>query len=221
MSPPLTDAQLNEQFEEIPILAGRPRQLQELSGGPTKRNVKITTPDGMYVARCTDIATTCWASTATASITTPRQPSTSVGAQVIDYRPDVGILLLGYSRGRPCATRTSSAGDPGQGCRRDPHAALGPAVPRALRYVREAAELPEDCDGQWIPDSGRLPRPRRHIRRDRPCADGDPSTARPPATSPASTSAGSRPSTATTAGCMTVLQRFSGSTTKSLGPTGR
>ena len=50
----LTDEQLNEMFDKIPALAGRPRRLEELSGGLTNRNVKITTPDGVYVARCTD-----------------------------------------------------------------------------------------------------------------------------------------------------------------------
>jgi hypothetical protein len=33
MSSRPTDAQLNELFEDIPTLAGRPRQLQELRGG--------------------------------------------------------------------------------------------------------------------------------------------------------------------------------------------
>ena len=47
------------------------------------------------------------------------------------------------------------------------------------------------------------------------------STARPPAISPASTSAGSRRSTATTVGCTTGSPRCSACTTKSPGPTGR
>ncbi len=47
------------------------------------------------------------------------------------------------------------------------------------------------------------------------------STAHPPATSPVSTSAASRPSTATTAGCMTASRRSLDCTTKSPGPTGR
>ena len=81
MSSPLTDAQLDELFEEIPVLAGRPRQLEELSGGLTNRNVKITTPDGVYVARCTDTAhATCWASTATGSTTTPGRPNRPASA---------------------------------------------------------------------------------------------------------------------------------------------
>ena len=41
-------------FDKIPALAGQPRRLEELSGGLTNRNVKITTPDAIYVARCTD-----------------------------------------------------------------------------------------------------------------------------------------------------------------------
>ncbi len=50
----LTDGQLHEMFDKIPALAGQPRRLEELSGGLTNRNVKITTPDAIYVARCTD-----------------------------------------------------------------------------------------------------------------------------------------------------------------------
>jgi thiamine kinase-like enzyme len=97
----LTDEQLNEVFEEIPVLAGRPRQLEELSGGLTNRNVKITTPDGVYVARCTDTSSNmldidrdqeCYNTRAAAQA--------GVGAPVIDYRPDLGILLLGYLNGK-------------------------------------------------------------------------------------------------------------------------
>ena len=54
---PSTDAQLDAALEQIPALAGRPRQLEELSGGLTNRNVKVVTPDAIYVARCTDTAT--------------------------------------------------------------------------------------------------------------------------------------------------------------------
>ena len=100
MSLLLTDAQLNDLFEEIPVLAGRPRQLQELSGGLTNRNVKITTPDGVYVARCTDTSRNFL------GIDRDREHYNSkaaeqagVGAPVIDYRPDLGLLLLGYLNG--------------------------------------------------------------------------------------------------------------------------
>jgi hypothetical protein len=93
---PLTDAQLNTLLEEIPVLAGRPRQLQELSGGLTNRNVKVTTPDAVYVARCTD--TSCnFLAIARAGGTTTRSRRARGRRRAIDqYRPDLGILLLGF-----------------------------------------------------------------------------------------------------------------------------
>ena len=98
---PLTDAQLNELLEDIPAVAGRPRQLEELSGGLTNRNVKVTTPDGVYVARCTDASRNFLAidrdEEYNNSVAAERA---GVGAPVIDYRPDLGILLLGYLNGK-------------------------------------------------------------------------------------------------------------------------
>jgi thiamine kinase-like enzyme len=100
MSSPLTDARLDALFEEFPVLAGRPRQLQELSGGLTNRNVKITTPDGVYVARCTDTATNMLGIDRDREhYNTTAAAAAGVGAQVIDYRPDLGILLLSYLNG--------------------------------------------------------------------------------------------------------------------------
>ena len=101
MSSPPTDAQLNDLLEELPVLAGRPRQLEELSGGLTNRNVKITTPDGVYVARCTDTATNMLGIDRDREYhNTKAAAEAGVGAQVIDYRPDIGILLLSYLNGK-------------------------------------------------------------------------------------------------------------------------
>src|SRR6478609_2873766 len=98
---PSTDAQLNELLDEIPALTGRPRQLQDLSGGLTNRNVKVTTQDGVYVARCTDTSTNFLAIDRDAeyhnSVAAERA---GVGAPVIEYRPDLGILLLGFLNGK-------------------------------------------------------------------------------------------------------------------------
>jgi thiamine kinase-like enzyme len=98
---PSTDAQLDAALEHIPALAGRPRQLEELSGGLTNRNVKVTTPDAVYVVRCTDASTNFLAIDRDAeyhnSVAAERA---GVGAPVIDYRPDLGILLLGYLAGK-------------------------------------------------------------------------------------------------------------------------
>ena len=98
---PLTDAQLNTLLEEIPVLAGQPRQLQELSGGLTNRNVKVTTQDAVYVARCTDTSCNFLAIDREDeyhnSVAAERA---GVGAPVIEYRPDLGILLLGFLNGK-------------------------------------------------------------------------------------------------------------------------
>jgi thiamine kinase-like enzyme len=96
----LTDDQLNAALDELPALAGLERRLEDLSGGLTNRNVKIITPNATYVARCSGNTTgllgidrdhehynSCAAAEA------------GVGAPVIDYRPDLGIMLLGYLDG--------------------------------------------------------------------------------------------------------------------------
>jgi thiamine kinase-like enzyme len=98
---PRTDAQLNELLEDIPAVAGRPRQLEELPGGLTNRNVKVTTPDAVYVARCTDTARNLLAIDRDAEYyNSVAAEQAGVGAPVIDYRPDLGILLLGYLNGK-------------------------------------------------------------------------------------------------------------------------
>lgn len=98
---PLTDAQLDALLEQIPALAGRPRWLQDLSGGLTNRNVKVTTPDGIYVARCTDTTRNFLGIDRDAEFhNTKAAEQAGVGAPVIDYRPDLGVLLLGYLNGK-------------------------------------------------------------------------------------------------------------------------
>jgi len=101
MSLTLTDDQLNERFENFAVLAGRPRQLEDLSGGLTNRNIKITTPDGVYVARCTDTSSNLLGIDRERECHNSRAAEQAgVGAPVIDYRPDLGILLLGYLEGK-------------------------------------------------------------------------------------------------------------------------
>jgi thiamine kinase-like enzyme len=98
---PLTDPQLNALLDEMPAVAGRPRQLEELSGGLTNRNVKVTTPDGVYVARCTDTGSNFLGIDRDAELyNTKAAERAGVGAPVIDHRLDLGILLLGYLNGK-------------------------------------------------------------------------------------------------------------------------
>jgi thiamine kinase-like enzyme len=96
----LSDQELDDVLDQFPALAGMPRQLEDLPGGLTNRNIKITTANGAYVARCSvpggnllgidrdnEYANSLAAEQA------------GVGAPVIDYRPELGILLVGFIEG--------------------------------------------------------------------------------------------------------------------------
>jgi thiamine kinase-like enzyme len=96
----LTDAELNDLLDQLPVLAGQPRQLEDLPGGLTNRNVKVTTPNGTYVARCSSNTSGLLGIDRDQEHYNSRAAAEAgVGAPVIDYRPDLGILLLGYLNG--------------------------------------------------------------------------------------------------------------------------
>lgn len=97
---PLSDTDLDALLEGFPVLAGRPRVLEDLSGGLTNRNVKVTTPTGAYVARCCDSSTNLLGIDRDNEYANTRAAERAgVGAPVIDYRPDLGILLIGFIPG--------------------------------------------------------------------------------------------------------------------------
>jgi thiamine kinase-like enzyme len=101
MSAGLTDEHLDGLFDQIGLLAGQPRQLEELSGGLTNRNIKITTPDGVYVARCVDTARNLLGIDRDREhFNTVAAEQAGVGAKVLDYRPDLGVLLLSFLEGK-------------------------------------------------------------------------------------------------------------------------
>ena len=98
--PFLSDSELDALLEQLPALAGQPRQLEELSGGLTNRNVKITTPTGAYVARCSVNAKNLLGIDRDNEFYNSRAAAEAgVGAPVVDYRPDLGILLVGFLEG--------------------------------------------------------------------------------------------------------------------------
>ncbi len=88
-------------FDRVPVLARTPRQIEELPGGLTNRNYKVTTPEGTFVART-------WTSGGELlAIDRDHEHRNSVaaaaagvGAPVIAYQPDEGVLVLGYLDGR-------------------------------------------------------------------------------------------------------------------------
>ena len=97
---PLEDPDLNAVLESFPALSGQPRLLEELPGGLTNRNVKVTTPGGTYVARCSGAsATLLGIDRDNEHYNSRAADQAGVGAPVIDYRPDLGILLVGFVEG--------------------------------------------------------------------------------------------------------------------------
>ena len=44
--------ELDRILDQVPELAGRPRQIDVLDGGLTNRNYKVTTDRACYVVRC-------------------------------------------------------------------------------------------------------------------------------------------------------------------------
>jgi thiamine kinase-like enzyme len=98
--PFLSDPELDALLDQLPVLAGQPRQLEELSGGLTNRNIKITTPTATYVARCSVNSTDLLGiDRDNEYYNSKAAEQAGVGAPVIDYRPDLGILLVGFLEG--------------------------------------------------------------------------------------------------------------------------
>ncbi len=85
----------------VPSLAGVPRQVSVLPGGLTNQNFKVSTPDGQFVARVFTSGENLLA------IDREREYRNSVlaaaagvGAPVIEYRPQDGVLVLAFIDGR-------------------------------------------------------------------------------------------------------------------------
>jgi len=119
----MTAAELSDVFARIPSLAGEPRRVEELSGGLTNRNVKVTTPDGVFVARCTDVNAEMLAIDREAEFRNSKcAEEAGVGAPVLEYRPELGVLVIGfldgYTLGRADFTKQDMVRRVADACRR-------------------------------------------------------------------------------------------------------
>ncbi|MFI6923918.1 phosphotransferase [Nonomuraea spiralis] len=92
---------LAQVLDRIPLLSGLPRSVEELPGGMTNRNYKVTTPAGAYVVRVTASDGALLRIDKDAehadSIAAARA---GVGAPVHGYLPDAGVLVIGFLPGR-------------------------------------------------------------------------------------------------------------------------
>ena len=85
----------------VPSLARQPRQVTELPGGLTNRNFKVTTPDGVFVARLfADDGELLAIDRDHEYRNSVIAAAAGVGAPVIEYRPADRLLVLGYLDGK-------------------------------------------------------------------------------------------------------------------------
>lgn len=97
-------ADLDELFDQVTSLAGRPRTIEDLPGGLTNQNLKVTTPDGVYVVRLSRSENELLGINRDAeSFNTRAAEASGAGAPFVDYRPDLGLLVIGFLGGRSYA----------------------------------------------------------------------------------------------------------------------
>ena len=97
----MTTRSLEELFDQIPSLADQPRTIEELPGGLTNLNLKVTTPRGVFVARCSRSDTTLLGIDRDAEHANTRSAELAgVGAPVVEFRPDLDVLVIGFIDGR-------------------------------------------------------------------------------------------------------------------------
>jgi thiamine kinase-like enzyme len=95
------DADVLAVLGRVPSLAGTPRQVSVLSGGLTNQNFKVTTPDGVFVARVlSDGGELLGIDREHEYRNSVIAAAAGVGAPVIEFRPDDGVLVLGFLEGR-------------------------------------------------------------------------------------------------------------------------
>jgi len=97
-------------FDRVPGLAGRPRSVQRLEGGLTNRNYKVSTPAGTFVARVfSDGGELLAINRDHECRNTAAAAAAGAAAPVIEYRPELGILVIGYLEGRTLTNADVSA----------------------------------------------------------------------------------------------------------------
>ncbi|MCW2764847.1 MAG: Choline/ethanolamine kinase [Nocardioides sp.] len=95
-------------LDRLAILAGRSWQVAELPGGLTNRNLRVTTDDGDprldVVVRCSSNDAGLLGIDRDAEHQNSRRAAEAgVGAPVVEYRPDLRMLVIGFLEGRALA----------------------------------------------------------------------------------------------------------------------
>jgi len=100
LSAPELEQQFGALLNRIDRLQNR-TDISELSGGLTNRNLKVTTPDGIYVARISSNESGLLAIDRASEYENSKiSAEVGIGAPVYDYLPGEGLLVIGYIPGR-------------------------------------------------------------------------------------------------------------------------
>ena len=92
--------QLDSDLDRLACVAGRSRRVTDLPGGLTNRNVRVVTDDGDYVVRCsTGDAGLLGIDRDAEHNNTVRAARAGVGASVVEYRPDLQMLVIEFLPG--------------------------------------------------------------------------------------------------------------------------
>jgi thiamine kinase-like enzyme len=93
--------ELGALFDRTEHLAARPRTVEELPGGLTNRNYKVTTPAGTFVARLSEQSSELLAIDRECEYrNSVTAAAAHAGPPVIEYRPRDHLLVVGYIEGR-------------------------------------------------------------------------------------------------------------------------
>jgi thiamine kinase-like enzyme len=131
----LTERQLDERLAQVPVLARGPRTLEDLAGGLTNRNVKVTTPEGVYVVRVSDDnAEQLDIDREAEAANTRAAAEAGVGAPVLASRPDLGLLVIGFLEGVTMSNETFRA------------EGFAARAARAMRQLHEGPRFVNDFD---------------------------------------------------------------------------
>ena len=129
------DDELEALLDRIPVLQGLSRSVAELPGGLTNQNLRVTTAAGDYVVRrFRGDAELLGIDRDAEHVNTVAAAQAGVGAPVVDYCPDLGVLVLGYVDGKTYDNGTFS--EPG----------VVERVGRAVRRLHDGPRFAGDFD---------------------------------------------------------------------------
>jgi len=90
----------DSELDAVELLRGRPREVEELPGGLTNVNLKVTTQDGSVVVRVAQPGSELLAIDRESECRNSRAAAEAgVGAPVLEYVPDPGLLVVGFIEG--------------------------------------------------------------------------------------------------------------------------